>query len=339
MTSDPDASEDDRSSSPILTTEETQYLLDLLLSHKKEHVQGVLGQPHVRTKAELRALLQQGIDEGALSGAALLALLQRIEGWGDQHVTLYRAPASVSARWMDQTFAVSSLQRQGIEQYLHAANVVRRPQGQLDLSSVTWTADHLRLVWVSGALHEERVPERDRCEGEIALRAYRVRVSRRLAAFDWNLVSGDSMLMIQRMPSAKAYAKIRELVRQQLEPMIPLDQFALVRVSRAIRRIERAAEVRCRQVSYLTARGDRLVYMSADRNHTLAVDPDKERNRGLLAGLMGDFYWPNTAGLPSTEVHFKIRGADQSIVFFGQYDEKDVRYVLSRIRRYSRTAS
>jgi hypothetical protein len=339
MTSDPDASEDDHSNSPIFTMEETQYLLDLLLTHKKESVQEALGQPHARTKAELRAWLQQGIDEGVLSDAALLALLQRIEGWGDQHVTLYRAPASLSARWMDKKFVVSNLQRQGIEQYLHADRVGLRPQGQLDLSSITWTADHLRMVWLSDLLHEERIHECDRREGDIALRAYRVSVSRRLAAFDWNLVSGDSMLMIQRMPSVKDYAKIRELVRQQLDPMIPFDQFTLVRVSRAIRRIERSGAVRCRQVSYLTARGDRLVYMSADRNHTLVIDPDKERNRGSLAGLMGDFYWPHTAGLPSTEVHFKIHGADQSVVFFGQYAEKDVRYVLSRIRRYSKTSS
>ena len=61
MTSDPDASEDDCSSSPTLTPSETHGLLDLLLSHKSEFLREYLSQygvPRSGAKADLRARLQ-----------------------------------------------------------------------------------------------------------------------------------------------------------------------------------------------------------------------------------------------------------------------------------------
>ena len=239
---------------------------------------------------------------------------------------------------MEKAFVTTTLQRLGIEHLLTAPSTALTPP-QLTLASLAWTADRLRIVWVHGLQREERLPERDLHQDDVTLRAYRVTCSRRVAAFDWDLVSGDSMLMIQRMPSIRDTLRIREQLKHHLDCVIAFDQFALLRVSRAIRRIEQSGEARCRQVAYLTPGGDRLVYTSAGRAHTLAVDPDTKPTKGSLAGLMGDFYWPNTTGTPAAEVHVKIHGADQRVAFLGESNEKDVRYVLSRIRHYCRQSS
>lgn len=345
MTSDPDASEDDCSSSPTLTPSETHGLLDLLLSHKSEFLREYLSQygvPRSGAKADLRSRLQQGLDDGTWQTTDLLRLLEAIEGWGNQHVYLYQAPAALSAAWMDEPTVRAILARHGLEPLLNAPRLVLTPP-EMTLASVAWTPHRLRVTWVQGQQCEDRLPERDVHQGPIELRAYRLSTSRRLYAFDWDLLSGNSLLMIPRMPVSRDYQKTRKLLKHQLELLIDLDQFTPVRVSRAIRRIEQSGEARCRQVSYQTARGGRLALTSSTRTQDVSIDPDMERLDALVAtqttGLLGDFFWATTAGSSEREVHTKIYGVDQRVAFLGETTEGELRYVLSRIFYHSKVSS
>ena len=111
MTSDPDASEDDCSSCPTLTPSETHGLLDLLLSHKSEFLREYLLQysvPRSGAKADLRARLPQGLDDGTWQTTDLLRLLETIEvGATSTFTCTGRRPLCLRPGWANQPFARS----------------------------------------------------------------------------------------------------------------------------------------------------------------------------------------------------------------------------------------
>lgn len=342
MTSDLVTTNDDRHRSLTPTINDAQGLLDLILAHKNEFVREFLAQhglPRSGAKVDLRARLQHGLDTGLWQPADLLRLLEAVEGWGNQHVVLLQAPAALSRHWMDKATVHATLARHGLDTLLDAPRIVLAP-AELTLSSITWTPDRLRVTWVQGQPVEEPLPEQDVQQDAVVLRAYRVSTARRLVAFDWDLLSGYAMLMIPRLTASRDSQQMRALLAQKLQPLVGLDQFTLVRVSRAIRRIEQSGEARCRQVSYQTPRGSRLALTSAASSQDVAVDPDLEQLgaglAGQTAGLLGDFYWSTGSG---REVHTKIYGLDQRVAFIGQTTEGDFRYVLSRILYHSKAAS
>jgi len=68
-------------------------------------------------------------------------------------------------------------------------------------------------------------------------------------------------------------------------------------------------------------------------------DPDLSASRNALrdtAAVLGNFYWQPVEGSLKREVHVKLYAQDQRVGVFGELDEVDVRYVLSRIRHHCR---
>jgi hypothetical protein len=70
------------------------FLLDVVFDHKMVWIQELLkthGLSGVGTKPELRENVEGYLADKTLRVSALVDLVDRIEGWGDQHVYLYKA--------------------------------------------------------------------------------------------------------------------------------------------------------------------------------------------------------------------------------------------------------
>ena len=125
------------------------------------------------------------------------------------------------------------------------------PKGIL-LSSIEWTTERARIIWVDSHRYEVRTPNQDIEEKNMIWKAYEVKNARRLTTFDWDLDSGEAMLMIQSMPKGADYFQVKKQIENQLEEIIPISQFEQTQVSKAIRKIEESTE--CEGVGYLTIR-------------------------------------------------------------------------------------
>jgi hypothetical protein len=324
-----------------LTEGEVELVLNYLLSHKKAFSQDFLrdrGLPFSGTKEKLRERLKEYLSDGQLDAADLVWLLNRIEGWGNQHIYLYQASDRLIEPWLEEDSVRKRLADLGLADLFNRQRPLVLPE-ETTLSSIEWTPERVRFVWVEKRQWEERVSEEDIEEEGMVWRAYRINVSRSLIAFDWDLVSGYAMLMIQRLPRGTKYYLIRDRFEKELEPMVGLSQFEQVRVSRAIQRIQASEEkeVRRRQLAYQTQRGGKVTFTSAGRSRGTSADPDLKRAGQALsstAGLLGNFYWIPVEGKPGCEVHSKLYASDQRVGIFGEHEERDVRYVLSRIRQH-----
>lgn len=323
-----------------LAAEEVQRALDYLLSHKMAFVQDFLrnrGLPFSGTKEKLRERLEGYLAEGSLAASDLVQLLDQIEGWGDQHVYLYKAYDQAIEPWLREDSTRDRVRTVGLEKQFGRLLPLVLPE-EMSLSSIDWTPERVRFVWVEKRQWEERVPEEDIVKDDMVWRAYRIKVSRGLIAFDWDLVSGYAMLMIRRLPRGTRYDHIRSQFEKLLEPIVGISRFERVRVSQAIGAVELSGEVRRRQIAYQTRRGGKASFTSASRSGDTSADPALQGAvdslRGETAGVLGNFYWlPGRDGLAS-ELHCKLYAADHRVGVFGEHEERDVRYVISRIRYY-----
>jgi hypothetical protein len=323
-----------------LTEEEVKLVLDYLHSHKMAFTQEFLrarNLPFSGTKAKLRERVEEYLGDGRLSATDLVQLLNDIEGWGNQYIYLYKGPDHLIEPWLEEDFARERLANLGAADLFNRQRHLVLPE-EATLSSVEWTPDRVRFVWVEKRQWEERVAEEDFEKGGMVWRAYRINISRGLTAFDWDLVSGHAMLMIQRLPRGTQYHLIRDEFERKLEPAIGLSQFERVRVSRAIQPIEASNEVRRRKLSYQARRGGKATFTSADQSSDTFADAAFERAGQALreetSGWLGNFYWLSQEGKLERDLHVQIYASDQRTGIFGEHKEQDVRYVLSRIRHY-----
>jgi len=157
-------------------------------------------------------------------------------------------------------------------------------------------------------------------------------------AFDWNLQSGDAMLMIERLPSGNDYEDARASLGKELKPLVDLSVFTPVEVGRAIQPIEKSNEVLNRSLALRSQRGTKVSFTSRSRKRdAFERDPDAQRSRESLGdnvvGDTGNFYWKKTGPL-SHELHTTLYAKDGRIGIFGQRKEEEVMHVVQRIRHY-----
>lgn len=322
--------------------EEIERLVDYLFAHRKRHVQAFLGErglPRTGTKGHLRERVVESLEGGAFRVLDLITLLDQIEGWGNQHVYLYRSGDAVAAPWR-RSARVEAILR---ENRCHGLLNRRRPlllPTKPTLSSIAWSEQRVRFVWIERREWDERLTAEDFSNDGIHYRAYRRGLERGITSFDWDLISGDAALMIQRLPTGTDYMRVRDRFENELEPLVRLESFDRVRASRAIGRIEASAEIRRRQVAQETRLGSRATFVSRGRKRdAFQDDPDLRASRAALqnsAAVLGNFYWLPAPGKLKREVHVKLYAQDQRAGLFGELDEDDVRYVLSRIRHHCR---
>jgi len=330
----------EREARESLTEGEVELVLNYLLSHRMAFIQEFLrtrGLPFSGTKEKLRRRLEGYLSDGRLDATDLVRLLNEIEGWGNQHIYMYKATDRLIEPWLEEDSARQRLVNLGLADLFNRQRPLVLPE-ETTLSSIEWAPERVRFVWIEKRQWEERVSEEDIEEEGMVWRAYRINVSRGLIAFDWDLVSGHAMLMIQRLPKGTKYHHIRDRFEKELEPIVCLSQFERMRVSRAIQHIEASGEVRRRQLAYQTRQGGKATLTSAGQLRDTFADPDLERAgqalKGETVGLLGNFYWLPVQGKLGRELHSKLYASDQRVGIFGEHQERDVRYVLSRIRYY-----
>jgi hypothetical protein len=314
--------------------------LDLLLDHKAQFVRAFLeghGIPTSGTKEELRDRLDQALGTGRVAVGDIIEHLDEIEGWGNQHLYLYRAPDGLLPTWRSET-SVKAILRTAKKISLLNAHLPLAYPSEPTLSRIAWSPDRIRFVWITTRTWEERLEEDDERDGSKVWKAYEERVARGVLAFDWNLLSGEAMLMIERLPSGNDYGEARAVLARELKPFFDIGLFTSVEVGRAIQPIEKSAEVLNRALALRSQRGTKFSFPGRGGiRDAFERDPDAQRSRASLgdnvSGDAGNFYWKRSGPLTG-DLHTTIYAKDNRVGIFGQRQEEEVAHVIQRIRHY-----
>jgi hypothetical protein len=328
-----------------LTPADISRLVDYVFAHRKDAIKDFLADdtlPANIKKDELRSRFEKAITAGEKDPPSLVSLLDSIEGWGNQHIYLYEAPEGETKIWRSETRAIARLKKMECENLFNRRRPLVLPD-EPTLSSVEWTANRVRFIWVEKRDWELRREDLDQHAvkldeaGNIKLKAYESKASRGITSFDWNLTTGEAALMIQRLPSGERYDEIRLQYEQAIEDAVHIADFERRDIRKAIRKIENSIEVSKRQVAHETQHGGRISFTSKSRKADAYDDPDLKKSRkalGQTATVLGNFYWFEAPPQLERSIHVKLYATDRRIGIFGECSEREVQYVLSRIRNH-----
>jgi hypothetical protein len=323
-------------------------LLDCVRSHTQDQLKILakgLSLPSSGSKDELLARFEKQLRTQPKAGVFITEFLNLVDGWGRQHLYLYKAPPGLTAQWRDEAFVRALMVRNGALRVFNRSRALVMP-AKPELASVRWAAEAVRFTWNEKRTWFERREALDRPlpggSGDIVLRGWERMVSRGTLAFDWDLRTGEAMLMIQRLPTGTNYTAARDDLIKLVAPFVDLQVFTATRVSRAILRIRATPkEARERKINCETERGGKASFTTPSRKQGLTSDPTllrmEQAGSGQVIGSMGNYYWlPTDDGSLDSELHVILHKKDQRVAIFGEKDEGEVRYVVERIRSYCR---
>jgi hypothetical protein len=327
---------------PVRKTPDLESALELLRRYNKINLQLLLRRARVtsygKTEDELVDLVRDAVRIRKLSLADLIEQLDRVEGWASQQIYLYKAPDGILDRWRKESGAAAIVKAAGHETAFNARTSLLLP-AKRTLSSIVWSPERLRFVWIETRSYEEFDREEDDETGAFITRWYRKRHSRGVLAFDLDLKNGRAMMMIQALPSGTAYEKVRATLISDLTQMVDVAVFAPVKVGKAIKKIYDSGEARRRQLTTETERLTRISYTSASRKTDLKSDDAAGKSQtatGFKAGYYGNFYWPKEKGVFRFDMHVTLYAKDHRVGIFAERTEDEVRHVINRIWHYLR---
>lgn len=316
--------------------------------------------PHSGSKRELQKRVRESIERGVLEVSSIVKLLDDLDGWGNQHVYLYTTTVKQREKWRDEKCVRANLAKIDAEELFNTRIPLILPD-EATLSTVEWNRDRIRFVWVEKRTYSLRRTDLDHSDvtsdddnsaediidwnetdaggGNIEYRAYEERIQRAITSFDWNLANGQASLLIHRLPTGEKYSTLRRSFEKLLEPVIPFDDFQKVNVARGIKKIAEGKEASNRQLEDATIQGGQARFTSRGRKADVNDDPGLRKAKaglGETTPLMGNFYWQTVPNHLERETRTKLYAIDNRIGIFGERTEKEVNYVLSRIRFHCR---
>lgn len=318
------------------TQTDVDFLLNVLFDHNMIRVQVLLkkkGLSAKGTKPELRDLVESYLRDSRLTVADLVGLLDEIEGWGNQHVYLYKASDTLVAELSDETRLKGTLKKLRLARLLNRRIPIVLPD-EPTVSCVEWTAQRIRFIWVERRQYRERREEESYTEATLEFHAFEVLQSRGIISFSCDLVSGLAEMLIQRLPSGNDYVTEKKKYQEELATFFDVNQLSPQRISGAIKKVDEAMRIRKRSSQLATALGYQATYTSRSRRDDVYKDPTIRKARKALgntvAGRLGNFYWP----ILGREIHVKLYAKDQHIGIFGECTAEEVERVLSEVRGY-----
>jgi hypothetical protein len=330
--------------------EEFDQVLDYLFAKTKDPISEFLQTlelPFSGSKEVLRERVVTAVRDGVTTQAEIVDLLNRIEGWGNQHVYLYQTSTEQRRPWRTEVRARQRLARIEAADLMNERLPIVLPD-EPTLVSVEWSAERVRFVWVEKRAFTKRREDLDHVEGQlddpaepgtIIFKAFEGKVQRAVTTFDWNLVNGNAALLIHQLQTGENYVDIRNEYEAAIDDAVGVRGFQRIRISRAIQRLVESEETRNRQVEEATEIGGQARLTSGGRADDITDDPGLVGARNGLGNavpVMGNFYWLEAEPNLEREVRTKLYASDQRVGIFKQCTETEVRHVLSRIRHFAR---
>lgn len=324
--------------------EDTGKIIDFILAHKKDYIQDLLRDEDFKvsgTKEEIRRRLKRLHKNEELSTERLISHLDKLEGYGNQHVFLFKLSEEQLEIIRDEEKLKESLKEHGLFDLLNDYKAHLLPE-EPRIISIDREENEFKIRWVvkrerMQLLGEERITDEE--DREIIIKKYLPRNLRATTIFQACLITGKAELLIHNLPQGAntTYNKERELYLDKLDKWFGWGELSNTNLNSAISPIEESEEVRTRNLDLRTSKGSHIGFSSPSKNQGIDSDPDACQARESVdtgVGDRGNFYWlPGSSdGELNREIHTRIY--EEEVSFLGECREEEVGYVVDRIRHY-----
>jgi len=114
--------------------------VDYLLAHRMDAVRELLRSVELPTSGSKRQLgkrVLRALADELLSPEQIISHLDQMEGWGNQHVTLFRSTETLAANWQDRLHVRDQLKKAGLESLFNSHRPIGLPE-KPTLAQVLW---------------------------------------------------------------------------------------------------------------------------------------------------------------------------------------------------------
>lgn len=323
-----------------MDVDDINILVDLILSHSNRQVQEFLKSKEIKctgTTDELRKIIKDEFENKNISTEELISLLDQLEEYGNQQVFLFKIPESNLIQLRDKTFVKELLETKGLSDIYNCYKPLLLPKNP-EIISIVHDDDWFKIRWgikkedYGNPIEEKTVTEDD--GKEYLILKYLVSRIRNSTLFQVSLITGEAELLIHRFTDAD-YEKEKDNYLGEVYTIFGWDPLEKTELYPAITGLQASNEIRARNLGLKTPRDSSIAITSPSKDIGIVDDPDALLTRDNLhtsTGTNGNFYWlpERSDDNLSRELYTRIYSDRFSI--YGERLEKEVNYVISRIR-------
>jgi hypothetical protein len=318
---------------------EERLAIEYLFSHNLSAARSLLQRCGLSSKgdeATRRKRIQSELGK-AIKPIEIARILDKIEGWGNQHIVLFLSTDAIASLWKKPATLTDIAERLGLSSLVNGIRPILLPD-EPTLSQIIWTKKHVRFVWVQKRIWHVRREELDERKGDVEMRAYEIQNRRGICYFDWNLVSGSAALLMQLLPKATEYKALQARLFEDLGHWLQTPAFEIVGLQSLIGKLEDSKEVTRRNLVLATSGLSEVDIKSFNRNTDAYSDRavvkmrEAMQKEGPVAQRRGFFYWQEANKFLDRTIPMRVYPKDNRLSIHGQCTESEVQYVLSRVR-------
>lgn len=338
----------------IVLVQGSIFIRDLLRKKKSSDSSVRIGV----TKEEVLDNLISAIRSGSITLEDIEGWIEEVEGWGRQHVYLYRTTSKLaSSRWLRSPAALQRrLTTLGLDSVWNSAATPSYPD-TLQLGRVAYDGQCLELSWHKRTDQWRREPDMDHprevIEGDTyEFRAYRQVLKRALLRLVVYPSARKAGLFIQIPLGDPEHVKAREIAAELGAKLFDWKLLKLASISKAIKSLDQAdlnaaqednEHGRMQSQNTKFAAGGATVEFDADPAIVVwkRVDAVRQVRRALRAkdftGQSGKFIVDLKTGAGmNRSVNMSMEGKSKRIYFRSQMTSPEVWLLLDRILKHSK---
>lgn len=219
---------------------------EIVLTQGNEFIKSLLRRKNLpigTSKPAFLANLMSAIDDDLLTERDLDEWLREVEGWGNQHIYVYRLPAQLAkdALWADDRALHARMAAAGYADLWDGPASYAFP-ADLTLTGITNLRPGVRFEWHQGVERLDRVESMDieqTIDGEeFVFKAYRRSRDRTVVRFEVRPTAGLAAAFVQVPISSDEHEPALTTMWEAVASVVAKDDLKPVNVGRAIRKID-----------------------------------------------------------------------------------------------------
>ena len=306
-----------------------------------------------RTKSFLRKHIEFLLDIGTIDLNDVVAVLTEIEGWGRQQIYLYKWNGGITLRdqWLDPEWVERRFEQNGLSEIFNTTRPITESNSSSSLFTIQYPHNKgtIRFVWVQNRSSFKRLKSKDpqppdfepgedgtSLQQRIVLHAFLETIVRDVTSFEWDIKSGEAMIMIRKLRGVK-YADVRNRIESELADIVPIKDFERLRTSKLIDNLDDVEDIIRPRMDYRSLYNpDDIVSFKSGRRQDIYSNPIialiRQEYKDDFNGYGGFSQWKiDNSKYIGVDLYAKKQD-DHRIGIRSEELEKDVRHVLQRIR-------
>lgn len=312
--------------------------VDYLLAKRLDVVRDLLKNaelPSSGNRATLEKRVLKALADDHISPQQIIDHLDQLEGWGNQHIALFRSTEALAESWQDRKHVRGRLEQANLGSLLNRQRPIGLPN-KPTMGQILWNSQRVQFVWVDESTWHTPLPDKNYDEEGIHYKAFEIKQRRGVCYFDWDLVTCEAALLMHEMPT-NCYSQLQRQLLGELAAALEVVAFETISLVNLIGELERSAEVTRRNLNFVSPAQTKIDFRSRSKYDDAFLDPIAKKARTAMGtsvvGDRGHFYWGISKELQEP-LPMRVYPRENRFSIHRHCTEDEVRHVMARVRNY-----